>query len=217
MLYFDDPKPITRSRNWLALAEPTGIFLLIMLYIWQLRESHPSFWLFILGLIIVSHLWRGEAMESLGFQTANLKLCIELISPVVVFLALLLLALGILLQTTRDIEFERGIMGFVGYCFWGLFQQYLLNSYFVNRLMAVAADRNQAAWVAALFFAAAHTPNWFLMLVTVVAGYWCARVYLKYRNLYFLGLAHGAIGFLLYLTVPDTISHHLIVGPGWFR
>jgi len=29
-------------------------------------------------------------------------------------------------------------------------------------------------------------------------------------------VAHGIVGFLIYLTVPDTISHHLYVGPKWF-
>ena len=43
-----------------------------------------------------------------------------------------------------------------------------------------------------------------------------SRIYLRYRNLYFLGMAHGVVGFLLYLVVPDTISHHLSVGPKWF-
>ena len=28
--------------------------------------------------------------------------------------------------------------------------------------------------------------------------------------------ACGVIGFLIYLVVPDTISHHLYVGPKWF-
>jgi hypothetical protein len=34
--------------------------------------------------------------------------------------------------------------------------------------------------------------------------------------MYFLGLAHGTIGSLLFLVIPDSISHHLVVGPGFF-
>ena len=70
--------------------------------------------------------------------------------------------------------------------------------------------------MAAIAFSAIHTPNWFLIVVTLFAGFACAKLYLKFRNLYVLGLAHGVIGFLLYLCVPDTISHHLYVGPKWF-
>ena len=67
--------------------------------------------------------------------------------------------------------------------------------------------------LSALFFSGAHLPNWFLMLVTPVAGYAAIWVYRRYRNLYFLGLAHATIGTLLFLTVPDSWSHHLNIGP----
>ena len=100
------------------------------------------------------------------------------------------------------------------YCCWGLFQQYAVNGFFVNRFMEFAPAR--APLLAALLFSTAHAPNWFLMLVTFVGGYVSATVYLDSRNLYFLGLAHGLFGFLLYLVVPDTICHHLYVGPKWF-
>ena len=87
----------------------------------------------------------------------------------------------------------------------------------VFRAATRAFARSRAApLLAALLFSAAHAPNWFLMLVTFVGGYVSATVYLDSRNLYFLGLAHGLFGFLLYLVVPDTISHHLYVGPKWF-
>ena len=70
---------------------------------------------------------------------------------------------------------------------------------------------------AALLFCAAHAPNPFLMAVTLPLG-WCATLlYRRTHNLYLLGIAHAVIGLLLFLVVPDSISHHLRVGPGWFR
>jgi membrane protease YdiL (CAAX protease family) len=52
------------------------------------------------------------------------------------------------------------------------------------------------------------------MAVALLGG-WCAtEVYRRHRNLYFLGIAHATIGFLLFVTVPDSISHHLNIGPG---
>ena len=65
-------------------------------------------------------------------------------------------------------------------------------------------------------FSLAHLPNWFLMIVSLAGGYVCAAIYRKYRNLYFLGVAHGVIGCMIYLVAPDTLSHHLYVGPKWF-
>ena len=73
-----------------------------------------------------------------------------------------------------------------------------------------------ASLASAALFSGVHLPNWFLMGVTLLAGYCCARLYLRHRNLYFLGIAHATVGFLLFLVVPDSVSHHLVVGPGWF-
>lgn len=70
--------------------------------------------------------------------------------------------------------------------------------------------------IAATLFAGTHLPNWFLMLVTFAAGYCSTKIYMKYRNMYFLGLAHGLIGTVLFVVIPDSISHHLTVGPGFF-
>jgi hypothetical protein len=55
------------------------------------------------------------------------------------------------------------------------------------------------------------------MGVALVLGYASARIYHRYRNLYFLGMAHAAVGFLLFLLIPDSISRHLNVGPAWFK
>jgi hypothetical protein len=48
-------------------------------------------------------------------------------------------------------------------------------------------------------------------------AYCSARIYRRYPSLYFLGMAHATVDFLLFLAVPDSISHHLNVGPAWFK
>jgi hypothetical protein len=58
-------------------------------------------------------------------------------------------------------------------------------------------------------------PNWLLMLITAAGGYGAICIYRRYRNLYSLGLAHATIGFLLFMVVPDSLIHHMRVGPGW--
>ena len=214
MLFFDT-KASLRKPAWL-LAEPVTLFVMIMLYIWWLRAGHQSFAILLLTLVVISHLCHGEDPGGIGFRRENFALCWRMFSPALLFAALTLMSAGILFETVRETDLERGLVGFVSYCTWGLFQQYLLNGYFVNRLAPAASSRRHAALLAAAMFAAAHTPNWFLMIVAFSAGYCSARVYMRFRNLYFLGLAHGAVGSLLFLVVPDSVSHHLCVGPGWF-
>lgn len=205
-------RPTARS---IALVEPLTVFVLIMAYIWQLRYSYHGFWLGILAGIVVSHLIRRERVEELGFHRRNLRECLTEFAPMLAFFALLMIAGGILLQTTRPLSFTQGCLAWAGYLPWGTFQQYLLNGYFLNRLLGAMPGR-PAAMASAVLFSGAHLPNWFLMLVTLVTGYVCARIYMRYRNLWFLGIAHATIGFLLLLVVPDSVTHHLVVGPGWF-
>jgi hypothetical protein len=71
--------------------------------------------------------------------------------------------------------------------------------------------------ITAALFAGTHLPNWFLMLVTFATGYYSTKIFVRYRNLYFLGLAHALIGTVLFVAVPDSISHHLTVGPSFFN
>jgi len=198
-----------------AVLEPILVFAMIMQYIWGLRVSYPGEWLLILGLMLLSHWVHRERARSLGFDARQWKESWDKFAPVLAFLVLVLIAAGTLLQTTRHIGPDRAFLSWFAYLPWGLFQQYILNGYFLNRFGAVLSRRT-APLVAAAFFSGAHLPNWFLMAVTLVMGYCCARIYQKYNNLYFLGLAHATVGFLLFLVVPDSISHHLTVGPGWF-
>ena len=116
--------------------------------------------------------------------------------------------------TKRPIGFEHAAWSLGLYPPWGLFQQYLLNAYFLKRFDAVLSPRAAGITTAALF-SAVHSRNWFLMLVAPVAGYGAIQVYRRYANLYFLGVVHATIGFLLFRVLPDSVSHHLKVGPGW--
>jgi hypothetical protein len=201
--------------KWLILAESATVFVLVMLYIWRLRYTTHEAWIYILVFLLLSHYMHKERAAGLGFRWSNFEECVDTLAPAVLLFALSMIAVGVLLQTLRNITLDRCLLCFAAYCPWGLFQQYLLNAYFANRLLTVSSARHVPLITAALF-SGAHVPNWFLMLVTFASGYCATRVYMKYRNVYFLGLAHGVIGSVLFMVIPDSISHHLTVGPGFF-
>jgi len=199
----------------LNILEPLSVFGGIMAYIWRLRFTHPWSWIAVLGLVVLSHMPRRERAPSLGFHLKHLGDCLRKFGPALLALALMMCATGLLLGTIRPLGFERAAWALGLYLPWGLFQQYLLNGYFLKRFDTVLSQRASGLTAAALF-SAVHSPNWFLMLVTPVLGYVGIQVYRRYSNLYFLGAAHATIGFLLFLVVPDSVSHHLNVGPGWW-
>ena len=197
----------------LAALEPAGLFVFIMGYIWIWRATHPYLWIAILACLLLSHLLHREGARELGFGRASLSECTHRFAPMLVVLALVMLAGGLLLNTTRRMAADQAFLALFAYLPWGVLQQYMLNGYFLNRFDRAFSPR-ASAWLTAVLFGVAHTPNWFLMAVALVGG-WCAtQVYRRHRNLYFLGIAHATIGFLLFVTVPDSISHHLDIGPG---
>lgn len=197
----------------LALLEPVGLFVFVMTYIWVWRATHPYLWIAILACMLLSHWLHRESPRDLGFGSRSLRECAHRFAPLLTVLALLLLAAGILLRTTRHMDFDRAFLALAAYLPWGVLQQYILNGYFLNRFDRSLSPR-VAAWLTAALFAAAHAPNWFLVPVALLGGWCSTQVYRRYRNLYFLGMAHATVGFLLFVTVPDSISHHLDVGPG---
>jgi hypothetical protein len=210
------PARAVRRRRALPALEALGMFALIMLDIWLVQPHVHLAWLALVVLAIASHRLHGETLRSLGFTRTNLGACFAAVTPLLLIAAALALAFGSAFGTIRHGGAHRLTFFIPYYCVWGLFQQYVLNGYFVNRL-AAAAPRRQARAVpvaAATLFALAHVPNWFLTAVTFFAGWACAHFYLEYRNLYPLGLAHGLLGSVLFITVPEPIAQRFYVGPG---
>jgi membrane protease YdiL (CAAX protease family) len=104
-----------------------------------------------------------------------------------------------------------------GYVVWTLYQQFLMNDLFMPRLTRLLGGEGAAVGVAAVLFAAAHLPNLPLTVATLVWGAISCGLFLRYRNLYALGLAPGLLGLCFAVCVPDALHHHLRVGLGYLR
>jgi hypothetical protein len=69
--------------------------------------------------------------------------------------------------------------------------------------------------VAAGIFSAAHLPNPILTVVTFVWGGIACAVFLRYHNLYPLGLAHALVGITIAISVPGPVIRNMRVGLGY--
>jgi hypothetical protein len=195
--------------------EAAGVFLLILFHIWFVSRYVHMAWLVLLPPVIYSHWRHGESPAQLGLRRENFVRCVRDFAPLILGLAGVPLVLGALLGTLHAPKSTPPLAMVASYCVWGTFQQYALNGFFVNRLSAAASPSDQG-WVpiiAAMLFAMVHAPNWFLVVVTFTLGVLCARIYLMYRNLFFLGIAHGVIASVLYMTVPTWITMRYYIGP----
>jgi hypothetical protein len=104
-----------------------------------------------------------------------------------------------------------------GYVLWTLYQQFLLNDYFMPRLTRLLASENAAVGLAAVLFAMAHLPNLSLTAATLVWGAISCALFRRYHDLYAVGLAQGLLGLCFAICVPDALHHHLRVGLGYLR
>jgi hypothetical protein len=104
-----------------------------------------------------------------------------------------------------------------GYIVWSLMQQFLLQSYFLLRFRRLLPGTVAPIVAAAGIFALAHLPNPILTPITLVWGVISCILFLRYRNIYALGVAHGIMGLCLAVTVPNSLNHHMRVGLGYLR
>lgn len=206
---------LNAKRNWGALLEATAVFIAILAYIWWIRLAHPWAWMPILGFVISSHFLRGESAGRLGFGWRNFKTSFGFVFVWSTLITAALVTLGTAFGTIRVMRPGQLAAGILAYMVWGLFQQYVLNGYFVNRFLEFSGEPRGSfvPLLAATAFALAHLPNWFLVAVTFTGGYVSARVYLRFRSLYPLAIAHGIIAFFLLMITPESIATGFLVGP----
>src|ERR1700730_11351967 len=106
--------------KYVALLEATGVFAMIVLYIWRWRPGHPLSWAVILGLVLASHAFRRETPACLGFRLTNLKSALAAIAPAALLVTLTLLAIGAICHTIRPVTPQAGFSSLALYCCWGL-------------------------------------------------------------------------------------------------
>jgi hypothetical protein len=104
-----------------------------------------------------------------------------------------------------------------GYVLWTIYQQFLLQDYFMDRMLRLLSNKDAAVTLAGTLFALAHLPNLVLTAATLVWGILSCALFRRYRNLWTLGLAQGLLGLCFAICVPDALHHHLRVGLGYLR
>jgi hypothetical protein len=100
------------------------------------------------------------------------------------------------------------------YALWALEQEFILQSFFYLRLESLL-DSRRAVWGAALLFCVAHLPSPVLTGMSLIGGLLFCEMFRRYRNIFPLGLVHGALGLTIAASLPDRWLHHMRVGLGY--
>ena len=100
------------------------------------------------------------------------------------------------------------------YVLWALEQEFILQSIFFVRLASLFGAQ-RAVILAAALFSIAHLPSPVLTLLSFVGGIVYSDLFRRFRNLYPLGVIHGALGLTIAASMPDKWLHHMRVGLGY--
>ncbi len=100
------------------------------------------------------------------------------------------------------------------YGIWALQQEFIVQSLFFLRLESFLGSR-RAVWAAASLYAIAHIPSPLLTALSFLGGLLFCECFRRWRNLYPLGMIHGALGLTIAASLPDKWLHHMRVGIGY--
>ena len=210
-----NPRSFASRSRLRDLSETAIAFGLILMVIWTPQPWQYLLWwaacIAVLTMICLSF----ESLSAMGLHAANLFRSLW-----VVGLALGLSALAMLLAARMHTLHMPAspilfVKSFSGYAIWAGVQQFLLQCFFLSRLLRLIPNRRNVVWVAAALFAVAHLPNPLLTVVTVFWGAAACLLYLRYRNLYPLMIAHAILGIAVAITVPGPVDHNMRVGLGY--
>jgi membrane protease YdiL (CAAX protease family) len=204
----------SKRRDWTEIAIAYGLILAVE---WTPRPAQRVLWV-VAALGIVAVVWRSfEGWKAMGFRSANFGRSLWITgAALVAAIAAVLVA-----AKTHTLLLPDGMAAFVGtyfaYAIFSGVQQFLLQGVFLLRFQRVIPNARVAAFTAALFFASAHVPNPVLVPLTLGWGFAACLLFLRYRNIYSLMMAHAILGITIAMTIPGQADHNMRVGLGYLK
>jgi hypothetical protein len=202
----------SRSRDLIELI--LG-YPFIVAIIWTPEHVQRVLSPFALALTLGVVLARRKSRYELGLGSRAFVSSLWILPAAVAFAALSMLVAAKL--GTLHPLYKGDFAHISGYVLWTIYQQFLLQGYFMDRLLVLLSSETSAVALAGTLFALAHLPNLALTAATLVWGIMSCALFRRYRSLWALGLAQGLLGLCFAVCVPDALHHHLRVGLGYLR
>ena len=208
------PSNSSRFRDFFEIVLAYGLILAV---IWTPNPLQRVLYWTAFAAILVTTLLRRENLVTLGLGPRGFASSLWVVGTALAAAAGITWA-AFRLHTLHPLFGQAPVFAHIwGYIVWAIMQQFLLQSYFLARCLRLTQSRWLAVVAVALLFAIAHIPNPVLTLATFVWGIFCCILFLRYRNLYTLGIAHGILGICFAVAVPDHFHHHMRVGLGYLH
>jgi hypothetical protein len=205
---------LTRSKRR-DLIELTVAYGLILVVIWTPRPWQKYFWMLAVASIAIITCISFDGLKAMGLRRENFFRSLWIVGA-----ALAASALAVTLaMRLHTLQVQPSLLAYVrtywGYAIWTFVQEFLLQCFFLSRLRRLLPNAQVAALAAATIFALAHLPSPILTTVTLFWGFAACLLFLRYRNLYTLAMAHAILGITVAITIPGPVDRNMRVGLGY--
>jgi hypothetical protein len=207
---------VSRRSRRRDFTELSLSYALILLVIWTPRPWQKHLWWVAAAAVVTIAALSFHRLQAMGLRKENFLRSIW-IAGVALLLATVAVLLAIQLRT---LHLPRGgalvfVRTYWAYALWAGVQQLLLQGFFLPRCVGIMKSQRKGAFLAAGLFALAHLPNPILTPVTLVWGLAACLIFLHYRNLFPLAMAHAIFGITVAVTIPGPVDHNMRVGLGY--
>jgi len=168
--------------------------------VWQTKDVIRAISVsFFASVFVLSFVIRRDSLRELGIRWDTIR---ESGRDCLIALCVLLFIAGAMVITySHTFSFDRyydegffSLLDDLSFCaFWGIVQQFMLQSIVLVRALQVFKRQSIAVVASAILFSLVHAPNVSLMILTLVFGGLCCRLFLRNRNIFTLGIVHGVV------------------------
>jgi hypothetical protein len=211
---FDAPALAKRSKRR-ALIEAAISYALILAVIWTPRPAQRWLWWVAAAAVVIFTCISFDGAADMGLRSKNFLRSLWVVAGALFIAGVAILIAAQLHTLRRPAGVTAFVLSYFAYAVWACAQQFLLQCFFLLRFLRIFSAGWQAALAAAAIFAAAHLPNPILTAVTLFWGIPACFLFLRYRSLYPLALAHAILGITIAMTVPGPVDHNMRVGLGY--
>ncbi len=137
-----------------------------------------------------------STLSTWGWRRSGLKPATFCAAAVLVVGAI---AVGLAGHSLGHLRFPASMLVLLlAYPVWGYVQQFLLQAFVARNLAALGVRQGFVVPLTALGFGVVHAPEWRLVGACALLGLVFTPIYLRWRNLWPLGLAHAWLGTLAF-------------------
>lgn len=203
-----------KRRNLLEILIP---YALILGVIWTPRPIQKWLWILAAAVILIVTIVSWPGLDAMGIRRKNFIRSFWLVPA-----AMAATTIGVVVAGHLHTLYLHGgpiwlLENYWLYAVWACAQQFLLQSFFLVRFLRVLPRPWMAALASALLFSMAHIPNYILVPATICWGFAACLLFIRYRNLYPIAVAHAILGIMIAITIPGYVDHDMRVGLGYLH